>query len=102
MRFKLAEDKIWRKAICMKEVSPRSYIVRSEDGKYYRRNRRDLVKTAEEFKIQLGIPEINIPDCAQQSNTTQLRQPTYRKTSHNQDLRRSSRIRKMPDYYQSE
>ena len=39
-----------RKAVVLKEVSPRSYTVRTEDGQVFRRNRRSLLKTQEPWQ----------------------------------------------------
>ena len=46
----------WKKAKVLEEISPRSFIVRTEDGKEYRRNRIDLSKTTEVIVDGQTIP----------------------------------------------
>ncbi|KAG1667797.1 hypothetical protein GQR58_018255 [Nymphon striatum] len=44
----------WRKARVTDEVAPRSYLVETEEGDKYRRNRKFLKKTSEEFVDKRG------------------------------------------------
>ncbi|KAG1697909.1 putative membrane protein [Nymphon striatum] len=44
----------WRKAWVTDEVAPRSYLVETEEGDKYRRNRKFLKKTSEEFVDRRG------------------------------------------------
>ena len=57
-------EKTWVRAKVTAKVSPRSYIVATQDGARYRRNRRHLRKTAEETEKEtdtdLGL-ELDIP-----------------------------------------
>ena len=56
------------KARVLKEVAPRSFIVETESGQHYRRNRRDLMCTLESFKPNVNIhnstPAVYIHDDA--------------------------------------
>ena len=55
MRIKDGGDKYWqRKGVIKEKVAPRSYIVESEAGVHYRRNRQDILKTNENLNIQLN------------------------------------------------
>ncbi|KAJ8307816.1 hypothetical protein KUTeg_014599 [Tegillarca granosa] len=45
VRIKL--NGLWKPATVLEEVAPRSYKVRTEDGRYLRRNRKDLLKSNE-------------------------------------------------------
>lgn len=95
VRFKLfGGDKEWKKAICIKKVSPRSYILRMEGGKCYRRNRRDIKKSTEKMDIvntRSYSPEFNF--------THEDRLEVTEKQAPEHSLRRSTRMRKPPDYY---
>ena len=42
-----------RKAVVTKKVNPRSYVVRTEGGGVYRRNRRDLMSVKERWEQEL-------------------------------------------------
>ena len=48
VRMKCPGEPYWSQAMCHKQVAPRSYIVQSA-GRLYRRNRRDLRTTPEEY-----------------------------------------------------
>ena len=48
VRIRDGGDKYWqRKGVIKEKVAPRSYIVESEAGVHYRRNRQDILKTNE-------------------------------------------------------
>ena len=49
VRIKPQDGKEWKKAIVLKVLPYKSYIVKTESGREYRRNRRDLIKTKEKF-----------------------------------------------------
>ena len=50
VRIQPDQDKqLWRKATCLQKVGPRSYLVQTADGHKYRRNRKFLRATGEEF-----------------------------------------------------
>ncbi len=46
---------LWRKAICLQKVGPRSYLIETEDGQVYRRNRKFL-RTTNELTTQKETP----------------------------------------------
>lgn len=51
-------EKHWdRKAIVLDQVNPRSYIIKTEDGGEYRRNRRDLLKVGETYEKE---PQVEV------------------------------------------
>uniref|UniRef100_A0A3B3U0E2 Integrase catalytic domain-containing protein n=1 Tax=Poecilia latipinna TaxID=48699 RepID=A0A3B3U0E2_9TELE len=77
---------IWeRKATVLKEVSPRSYEIRTDDGQVLRRNRRSLLKTQEQDSQKRGQEEI---DAGRQARETTCSTPV---------LRRSTRTRRQPE-----
>ena len=44
---RIRQDKLWKPAIVRKKTNDRSYIVETQDGGSYRRNRRHLLKSNE-------------------------------------------------------
>jgi hypothetical protein len=49
---------IWIPSKVTKQIDPRSYVVQTEDGREYRRNRRDLLKSRETSLQELDPPNI--------------------------------------------
>lgn len=48
----------WKPVVVVrKEISPRSFTVRTDDGKCYRQNRRQMKKTQEQVPVKVNIPE---------------------------------------------
>ena len=64
---RVSENNWARKGVIKsKEITPRSYIFKSEDGKVIRRNRRDLLPTQENFAESLD--ELHLDDDLQESH----------------------------------
>ena len=47
VRFQDSNNKTWKPAVVVEKQDQRSYVVRTEDGAQYRRNRRQLLKSNE-------------------------------------------------------
>ena len=63
VRMRNEVSKTWEPAHVVKESNqPRSYIVRSNNSKLYRRNRRDILKTREKFQENCEIELPSNPD----------------------------------------
>ena len=63
----------WRIAKCLQKVGPRSYLVQTEEGRKYRRNRKYLRTTKEDFKEQdssIAEPEITAASNKQDFNAS--------------------------------
>ena len=74
---RIEEPHTWnRKVVVLKEVGPRSYTVRTEDGHVFRRNRRCLLKTQETFRKQSHAEVTNPPDTHQDVQPTEHQTPT--------------------------
>ncbi len=70
---RIRTGKTWGlKAQVLKEVAPRSYHVLTEQGKVFRRNRRDLLKTAESF-VDPRIYEQDVPLAGLEADQTGMR-----------------------------
>uniref|UniRef100_A0A3B3XIK9 Integrase catalytic domain-containing protein n=1 Tax=Poecilia mexicana TaxID=48701 RepID=A0A3B3XIK9_9TELE len=91
-----------RKATVLKEVSPRSYEIRTDDGQVLRRNRRSLLKTQEQDSQKRGQEEI---DAGRQARETtgphggdnDGNDALPNNTSSTPVLRRSTRTRRPPE-----
>lgn len=81
---RIEEPHSWsRKAVVLKEVGPRSYAVKTEDGQVLRRNRRCLLRTKETFENfpnthqfgeqQTPTPETDAPVCRRSSRSKRSR-----------------------------
>ena len=82
---RIEEPHTWnRNAVVLKEVSPRSYTVRTEDGHVFRRNRRCLLRT------QGTVP--NPPDAYQAVQPTEHQTP--KSETGTPVCRKSSRARR--------
>ena len=58
---RVRKEKVWKPAVVVKsDIHPRSYIV-NHDGREYRRNRRDLMKTNEPIPKMCSPPSLDIP-----------------------------------------
>lgn len=69
---RIEEPDAWnRKAVVLKEVGPRSYTVRTEDGQVFRRNRRCLLRTQETFQKQSHAQVTNPPDAQKDVHPTE-------------------------------
>ncbi len=91
---RIKSDENWsKKATVMQEVAPRSYTVKTDDGQIFRRNRRDLLKTAKELK---DLNECNVKSETNDCNTD-TNMDTQTSNSHTFTLRRSTRPIKKPD-----
>jgi len=106
VRIKPNIGKIWIKAIVIKQISPRAYLVESENGQRYRRNRRDLIKTTEEFREDndMDITNYDLPDNAKTPPTSPIppsspsTQPSRPPAPSPPPPRRSQRVRRKPNY----
>jgi hypothetical protein len=76
-------DSHWKKAVCIDQVGPRSYIIES-NGARYRRNRRHLVET-KETDVPLSQTEL---DCTSETVPAkpEIGQPTETPVSGNADM----------------
>ena len=70
-------NQTWRKATCLQKVGPRSYLIQTEDGQKYRRNRKFLRVSTEEFCL-------TPPDTAksEQEPFVQTKTPVSSRTNH--------------------
>lgn len=103
VRIRDGGDKYWqRKGVIKEKVAPRSYIVESEAGVHYRRNRQDILKTNENLNNSsqiVVVEEYTNNGCTSQNN---LESSLLDKSSSIEGLseliepRRSSRISKRP------
>ena len=91
MRMKPIQGNQWKKAKVLKEISPRSFIVRTADGKEYRRNRIDLRKTTE---VIVDGPTIPI-----QSTTMETKKSSSSNASDSTPLSASRNIQDQ-NYYE--
>ena len=89
--MKPIEGNQWKKAKVL-EISPRSFIVRTADGKEYRRNRIDLRKTTE------VIVDADGPTFPIQSTTMETKKSSSSNTSDSTPLSASRNIRNQ-NYY---
>ena len=89
VRIKPQSGKVWEKAKVIAKVDVRSYTVKTEDGRIYRRNRRHLKKTSESFHDSF-MPDIDPTAMPKES----IPPPKPNVTPP----RRSSRKRKTPKY----
>ena len=104
---RVEDSNYWnKKATVLREVGPRSYTVRTEDGQVLRRNRRSLLKTPETLEEQSADDEVcttanpaappaeltNLPPPADQTSSA-----STEKTPSTPVLRRSTRQSKPPD-----
>uniref|UniRef100_A0AAQ5Y149 Integrase catalytic domain-containing protein n=1 Tax=Amphiprion ocellaris TaxID=80972 RepID=A0AAQ5Y149_AMPOC len=82
-----------RKATVLSEVGPRSYIVETEDGRTFRRNRRSLLKTQEDTDKHSAEEE------PEEQKDTPVAHPTEPQATSRmtEPVRRSTRARKPPD-----
>ena len=74
----------WRIAKCLQKVGPRSYLVQTEEGRKYRRNRKYLRTTKEDFKEQdssIAEPEITAASNKQDFNASSKSQVTASRKS---------------------
>ena len=108
VRMQLPGEKIWTPGVCTGQSGPRSYKVKVGDQEY-RRNRRQLIQTKESSPL----PHISATPTGPRSfettpETTQgdTLETTPAQTEENPkappspvELRRSSRIRKKPDWF---
>ena len=94
VRVKLHSDqKEWERAKLMSNPAIRSYVVKTADGRLYRRNRRQLKQTNETFEEeQLYLPM----DGKTQSTRKNARSPES--ADNKVQLRRSNRKRQKPKY----
>ncbi|XP_053402903.1 uncharacterized protein K02A2.6-like [Mercenaria mercenaria] len=56
--IRIRQGKTWQPAVVSKQVNDRSYIVRTEDGGMYRRNRRHLLKSHEKPFDEIDFPSL--------------------------------------------
>ena len=87
-----SDQKEWEKAIIMSNPAIRSYVIKTADGRLYRRNRRQLKQTNETFEEQLYLPM----DGKTQSARKTARTPES--ADNKVQLRRSNRQRQKPKY----
>ncbi|XP_069133142.1 uncharacterized protein [Argopecten irradians] len=98
---RIRTEKTWEPAqVQYKRSEPRSYMVTTPDGRHYRRNRRDLLKTSEPPPIIMGPePEVSAslptkPDVPEDNSKQQTLNTT--KTVSNDVRTSSGRIVKPP------
>ena len=91
----------WSLATCMKQVSPRSYEVLCGD-RSYRRNQRDLRKTPEyqSDSSKEGKAPV-VTDSRMASAVGDVPNIKNIKDNEQQSLRRSTRVRKSPCWFQA-
>lgn len=78
--MRVEDTNCWdKKAVVLEEVSPRSYVVRTESGQILRRNRRSLLK-AQETSIQCSSSSSTFLDNDHSAETNDL--PILRRSSH--------------------
>ena len=109
---RVEDSNYWsKKATVLKEVGPRSYTVRTEDGQILRRNRRSLLKTPETLEQSADnelcttaappAEQTKLPPPADQlpASTTTVPPPSTKtdQTPSTPILRRSTRESKPPD-----
>ena len=98
---RLQDFKYWnRKATVLKEVAPRSYNVRTEDGQVLRRNRRSLLKTPETLEQSADDELCTTTTAPPPTELKDLPPPADPKPSEpvpEHVLRRSTRESKPPD-----
>ena len=93
VRVKLHSDqKDWEKAKVMSNPAIRSYVIKTADGRLYRRNRRQLKQTTETFEEQTYLPK----DGKTQSARKTARTPES--ADNKVQLRRSNRQCQKPKY----
>uniref|UniRef100_A0A9J7ZGX9 Integrase catalytic domain-containing protein n=1 Tax=Cyprinus carpio carpio TaxID=630221 RepID=A0A9J7ZGX9_CYPCA len=106
---RIEEPTEWRKkAVVLKEVNPRSYLVQTEYGQVLRRNRRSLLKSAEVCKSNIELSPLDVltsheemPSGAESPSEVQLSEQSPELVSSAPEtdspiLRRSNRVRKPP------
>lgn len=60
--LRVEEPTGWRnKAVVLKEVNPRSYLVQTEDGQVLQRNHSSLLKSAEICKSNIELSPLDVP-----------------------------------------
>ena len=102
VRVKSTHNKTWEKAQVEQEINIRSYRVRTEDGRQYRRNRKDLKATFDSFVPDVdGIapPEASETQANEYQATKQSDSEDNKRSEQepiSEPLRRSTRIRKTP------
>ena len=101
VRVRLPGEQNWSLATCTKQISPRSYEVLCGDRKY-RRNRRDLRKTTESQMD--SSKEEQVPASTDSSVVPAFGGVPHSKENEDneqQSLRRSTRVRKLPERFQA-
>ena len=102
VRVKLPGKQTWSLAKCVKQVGPRSYEVMCGE-RIYRRNRRDLRKTAETFadiretQLKYQYSRIQQADVRKSVSKFSNESPSDESPSEELVLRRSTRVKKLPD-----
>uniref|UniRef100_A0A3B5RDT7 Integrase catalytic domain-containing protein n=1 Tax=Xiphophorus maculatus TaxID=8083 RepID=A0A3B5RDT7_XIPMA len=88
-----------RKATVLKEVSPRSYELQTDDGQVLRRNRKSLLKTQEQDSQKQGQDESDAGHQARETTDPHGvgKDALPNNTSSTHVLRRSTRTRRPPE-----
>ena len=105
VQMRKPKDKFWSPAIVLdKHPNPRSYVVQTEDGRVYQRNRRDLIKTPLD-PIKPSVPLEDENFSSNQIPTQSMSQPppivenpvVQQPVIDPPILRRSTRVTRQPD-----
>ena len=102
VRMQLPGEKTWSPGICMGQSGPRSYNVKVGEQEY-RRNRRQVMQTKEPQALPDLSPETNHEEptetVTQRSEVTEEEPQQRTAPSTPAEVRRSSRVRKRPDWF---
>ena len=106
VRVKLPGKQTWLLAKCVKQICPLSYEVMCGE-RIYRRNRRDLRKTVETFadiretQLKYQYSGIQKADVRKSVSKFSDESPSNKSPSEERVLRRSTRVKKLPDRYRA-